>query len=314
MRMWALIVGSTLAVAHAQGRESVTSLSPGCADEAKTAGMHVNALNDPVRGNVLMHVDGAYARFRFHRVADAQRLVKSAVETLNGPPATALPAQGRTRALRSVQRLEACMTTAVPPPFASLTVRAVYPNGNGSGQGSKSAGAGVFVRVEDITIGRTGADGTLTARVPSGEIRVEMWTPPSFLAQDAVSLEPGATRTLTLTMGEGKQMVELADLRVQAMRGSDPPTLMLTFVTNDGDATITKVVMAVALNREGEVAPPFKIDRGLDSYFTVHGGRIRTPLPAVAADLQKQGVAAIRVTANDAAGFTYSGTVDLPIR
>ena len=78
-----------------------------------------------------------------------------------------------------------------PPPMARLTVRARHVKTEAGQPVQRSPGAGVYIRVDDIPVGRTAQGGELTVRVPSGQIRITAIVPPHAFGEQFVALPPG---------------------------------------------------------------------------------------------------------------------------
>jgi hypothetical protein len=192
----------------------------------------------------------------------------------------------------------------MPPLLATLTVRAVA-------EGGTPYGAGVYLRVEEIPIGRTAASGTLKARVPPGPVRVTAIIPPTTFGETFVTVTSTGPNTATVTLDGGKEPVEETDLvLIEAKDGALPRTtssLTFRFMRDERSITLRSVVAVETLDQFDSV------DKELDEFFSVEDSAIRAiDVAPVFAALASNGVLSIRirVTAIDKEEFLHSNVVE----
>ncbi|MDR2528691.1 MAG: hypothetical protein LBD04_06710 [Synergistaceae bacterium] len=136
----------------------------------------------------------------------------------------------------------------------TLTVRAFVPSydENGEYHGiNNSAPSGAIINVNGVECGLTGDDGTLTIRVPAGELEVDARRYPGEWGNDFVTLEPGGHAQVDIVMHEGKEMVENSTLVIDQLRNGvldrDFDAMTLRFISNSGKPVILTEVAWVEL-------------------------------------------------------------------
>ena len=108
--------------------------------------------------------------------------------------------------MSDLDKLRNCLATATPPGLATLTVRVLGYAEDAPNTMRPRAGARVYV--EGIPVGRTGRDGTLTARVPSGPVGVQAEMPITEANWVDVTLAPGQSKSIEIGLSDGKEVDE----------------------------------------------------------------------------------------------------------
>jgi hypothetical protein len=279
-------------------------------DAARNA-FHSNA---PAARATVRDIDRALALFRFHRRGDAMAAVAGAKKRLDQSPGL-FAADSRARVASAIAELTSCLSSAAPPPMARLAINARQLEDKAGQVTERPAGAGVYLRVEGIPVGRTSAGGALTAQVPSGGVYVEAIVPPNAWGEGWVTLTPGGTGTMAVTLDPDKEPVDETDLvLVEAHDGvlrANAPSLSLRFVEDDRPVGITRIEAIELLDSDGHVT------RDLTGLFHVSGTAMVAADPrAVIAVLASEPSVPIRVrvTAADRAGFVHWNEVEFRIR
>jgi len=275
-----------------------------CGEEQNRAIGATTDSNAPEVRAMRNEIHKAIALCRFHRPADARAQIDRAAKRLERRPNmwTAGSRADLTTALVSLRR---CTTTASPPALATLTVRALKIDGT-------AYGAGVYVRVDEIPIGRTAADGTLQAQVPSGPLRITAIVPPTSFGEASLTLTPSGKASQSITMEDDKEPGEETDLvLVEAKDGVVRPTtpsFTLQFLRDDRRVPLRSIEAVELLN------PSSDVDRELRDLFKLAGGAIvAVNVPRLLAALPQPGTSPLRlrVTAIDTEEFIHSNIVEL---
>ena len=146
--------------------------------------------------------------------------------------------------------------------LATLTVRVFLPYYDDDQHGGytlKIAGpapAGVIINVNDIEVGTTGNDGTLTIQVPAGDFCVDArryfgeWSgwgewdvlDGNLWGSACISLEAGKHGQVDIILDEGKEIAENSTLVIDQLHGGvldrDFDSLTLRFISHIGDAVV----------------------------------------------------------------------------
>lgn len=175
-------------------------------------------------------------------------------------------------------------------------------------------GKGVLVVVEDIIVGRTANDGTLTLRVPSGaiELRAEVHAESGYWGEGTADLGPGASGEVAIILGESAHPAYRTDLvLLEAARdtvAASSPSLTLQFLENGRIVPVDRVVDVELLDAD------LREQLFLTEQFRAERGRIVTSdVPALLAVLPKNEWIYFLVAGRDTAGVHRSGIVRLRI-
>ena len=260
----ALLVGLvTAAPAGAQ-----TGRLPDCADHSLP--------NVLLPNGYPFDVPRAVALFRFHRQKEALRALDEARTIARGPWRWRLPSDQRGEVASALDALRNCVATRQPPPLATLTVRVLGHAPEDAGRIGQQAGARVYV--EGIAVGRTGRNGTLTVRVPSGPIAVEAEIPIDQWNWTDISIAPGQSKSIDLTLSEGKEVTEHTALVLAEAVDDIVPlgskSLTLKFMRDGRLAPVARIEQIDVVDREGN------LKGRLDEHFAVVGGAIVATSPA----------------------------------
>ncbi len=190
---------------------------------------------------------------------------------LDGPQGQRVQDRRRAELAKSIPALRRCLAATPPAPLTTLTIRVLGDDWDPEGRPSRPAGDGVYLDVEGIRIGRTGRDGTLTADVPSGEIRITATDYSSYSwGENIVTLAPAAPDTVSVVLQEGKEPTEDSDLVLEEAPDDILPvgasSLTLKFVQDDAPVRIRSI------EEIGASATPDDAGENLAPFFAVRDG------------------------------------------
>jgi hypothetical protein len=266
--------------------------------------------------SLVRRIQNAFALFRFHRAKAAQAQIDGAVRQLENRPdlfrSRAVPIATALEAMRS------CVSRAQAPGLATVNVQVFRLDGGSLDALGARGGAGVYVRVEDIPVGRTAAGGTLRAQIPSGHVTVKALVPSTAKGVQPVTIEPGGSLSVSVGLDGDGDVFEETDVAVgEAVNGVLPvnaPSLTLKFT--DGDRLVRVVTGA-----EVEVLDSSDgVQQNLSRLFTIKAGAIvarepRTVLAAVRpAHDERATTVRLHVQGVDADGFTHSNVVEFRVQ
>lgn len=302
-----LLAVGTLASAPgrvAAGQSGVVDTPLACDEEQKQAIGATADSNAPEVRAMRNEIGKAIALFRFHRPADAQVQIDRAAKRLERRP-NLLTAGSRSDWTIALAALRRCTSAASPPAMATLTVQALKIEGT-------AYGPGVYIRVDEIPIGRTAANGTLQAQVPSGAVRITAIVPPTSFGEAFLTLTPGSTASQSITLDPDKEPAEETDLVLveahdDVMRRT-APSFTLQFLRDDRRVPL-RGIEAVELLNQSDV-----VDRELRDLFKIAGGAIvALDVPRLLTALAQRGTSPIRlrVTAIDTEEFIHCNIVEL---
>jgi hypothetical protein len=219
--------------------------TPLCQKEIAAATSKLNDVPYGIRTRMERAVGKASALVRFHRIDEGLAKLDAIVTLLDGPRGERLPDSTRTELTTSIHALRRCLASAGPPPLATITIQVFEEDGSPEGNPGRRAEAGVYVDVEGIRIGRTGADGTVQASVPSGTIRITAIEYPSSIGGDVVELSPGESATSSVVLADSKEPGEDSDLLLEEapddILSADATSLTLSFVQDDAPVAIDRI-------------------------------------------------------------------------
>ena len=306
------LLAATVACSHAIGGAR-TPTEQVCADEHGRAVGATGSSNAPDVRAIRRKLDASIALLRFDRRKAAEAQVRQARGVLERRPSL-LPPEDRDALLVALDALARCLATSRPPEMASLTVRVFeFQEGAPGGRGS-AAGSGVYVRADEIPIGRTGSDGTLSARVPSGPLRITALIYPNSFAEAAVTLAPGENGSISIVLDEGQEVADETDLELVEAKDEILPagasSLTLLFVQDGGVVPITKIVSIEMVKPSGGSGAD------VQHLFRVANDRItavnpRDLLPAATVD--DRAPIRLSVKAVDANGVWHSNVVEFRV-
>jgi hypothetical protein len=225
------------------GAATVDAASP-CRTEI-SATSNSNGVPEAIRTRVDRSVRRASALSRLDRSDDALASLEALITLLDGPRGERVPDGPRRALTESVRALKGCLA-AIPPPVLTWITVAVFEEGNAAGGGrGDPAGAGVFVEAEGIVIGRTGADGTLTAKLPVGPVEIQATKYPSSRGTETVTLSAAESRTVSIVMAGDKEPGERTDLLLEEAPDHILPasatSITLKFVEDDHPVRIEQI-------------------------------------------------------------------------
>lgn len=171
------------------------------------------ALGQGLERKLLTKVENAWRMFssgqKNSRKNSLQQL-DTALRQLDSPATKQIAKAVRDKLVNAIKALRDCLNGAPPVPMATLTVR-VFKSLM-SGAAGEPAGAGVIIRVNNVELGLTGADGTATVSVPAGDIVVEARFYPSSSGKAYLTLAANETRQADIVMEDGKEVGEDTEL------------------------------------------------------------------------------------------------------
>jgi hypothetical protein len=278
-----------------------------CGPQHSSASTTVGNLKLP-NGNPF-DVHRAMALFRFNRQKEALRELDEALSNLRGPWRWRVRDDQRKRLTADLNAFRRCIADTEAPAMATLTVDTFLVEPAESEQRRLTI-AGATVKVEDLPVGRTGEDGTLMVRVPSGAIRVTAELAPTTWGDAYVTVSPGGSERLSLAMDAEKEVSEDTNLVVvEAVDDIIPvtsPSFTLKFTRGDRVAPVVSVVSIYLLDRDED------FERNLEELFTVANSAITANGTAEVFDsLAKHfgETITLQVSAEDAAGGMHYGEV-----
>jgi hypothetical protein len=252
-------------------------------------------------------VHRAMTLFRFNRQKEALKELDSALSIVSGGWRWRVDAERRKQLKTDLTALRSCVARSQPPPMATLTVETflVDPVDH-----ARQPVAGAIVKVEDIPVGRTADDGTLTVGIPSGPIHVTAELAPTTAGRTDLTVLPGASERFALQMDPEKEVGEdttlvLAEVVDDIVPGTSP-SFTLKFMRGDELAPIDSIGSIDLVGRHEN------FERNLDELFAVTDGSIvarsaAKVLESLAAHLEQ--TIALQVSAEDAEGGMHYGLV-----
>jgi hypothetical protein len=302
------------AAALRRGAARAQATADMCREQRDAARDTTGDSNAPGARSIRREIDRALALFRFHRRADAIAAIDEAKKRLDRSPGLFVTAS-RARVDTALAAFASCLSSAAPPRMARLTVHARYVDDKAGQQVERSAGAGVYIRVEEIPVGRTSQSGSLTAQLPSGEIRITAIVPPHSAGERFVTLPPGGADTVAVVLDQDKEVADETDLVLAEVHDgvlrADAASLSLRFVDGGRPVPVKRIDAIELLNSAGDVT------RDLTRLFRVSGTAMVAADPrAVIAALGSDPSVPIRVrvAAADSAGFVHWNRVEFRIR
>jgi hypothetical protein len=253
-----LVIFITATPARAQARDW-----SGCVDQYSVS-------NFALPNGYPFDVPRALTLFRFQRQHDALRELDAARAIVRSPWRWRVPSDMREELTSSLDALRNCLARTTPPRLATLTVRVLGYDRDGGDTPRPQAGARLYV--DGILMGRTGRDGTFTARVPSGPIEVHAEIPINQASFAGIDLAPGESRSLEIMLSDGKEVDEHTTLVFAEAVDDIVPvgarSLTLKFMQDGRRAPVTSIDTVEVETLKGD----FRID--LTEHFSVVGGEI----------------------------------------
>lgn len=281
--------------------------------EAAVATLNDAPLKQGDKQKLLSKVENAWRTYmsaKKNSGKQALRQLDVALQQLNSPATKGIAAPVRETLRRAIQGFKDCIDGGGPQvETATLTVRTFLPSNAAPDGRGEVAGAGVIIRSAGVEYGTTGADGTLTVQVPAGTHNIEARLYPSNAGEAEITLAARETRTIDITLDEGKEMSEATTLTLDelqdGMLNRNFTSFRLRFL--DGET-------AVALSDFDEVS----IDPFGASPIYVEGMFALQPDGSLLANninalrnilLQRSGAIEMRVHGTDARGRTHDRTL-----
>ncbi len=283
-----------------------------CAPSYDTAiaAVAAHATGQGVQQKLTTKIVNAWRMFRIGKSKDALKELDVALKLLDGPPTKQMSPAARAAVREGITAFRDCLDGGQPPELATLTVRTFLLDDTAPDSKGGPAGAGVYIRVDGAPIGQTGADGTLTASVPSGMLTVKAIVPSFSQGEATITLAPGGSGEVSIVLDDGKEVVEDTELvlaeTIDGVLPSSFASFTLRFERDDALVPMVRIEQIELLSRDGDIVAQ------MAGAFALSGGVMAaTDLTAVRNLVQGQATntIAIRVLAVDAAGFSHSNTV-----
>jgi hypothetical protein len=270
MALRVVLFGLLVSVSIAAPARAQTEHLPRCVDEYSPP--HVELPN----GHPFDDVERAVTLFRSHRQQEALRELDAARVIVRGPWRWRIPPDLREEITSELDALRNCLAGGKPPQMATLTVRVLgYAPERSDAIGPQP---GARVHVDDISVGRTGRDGRLTVRVPSGPIEVSAEIPLNQWNSAEVNLAPGKSGAVEIRLSDGKEVDEHTTLLlVEAIDDIVPlsaQSLTLRFMQGSRFAPVARIEQIDAENLQGDLRA------NLAEHFRVVNGEIVATNPA----------------------------------
>ena len=244
-----------------------------CEDRVSTALSKTDGVPKNIRARVDRSVRQASALLRFDRSDDAVAKLDALVAFLDGARGARVQDRARAELTTSIQALKRCLAAARPAPLTWVTISVFEESDVAEGGRGKAAGAGVFLDVEGIRIGRSGPDGTLEAKLPTGTIHITATEYPSSWGEAIVTVSAGETGAVSIVMAGDKEPSEESDLVLEEapddLLPANPASVTLKFVQDDDPVTIERI-------EDLRVSDdPDAFGEDLERFFTVTSGAMR---------------------------------------
>ena len=296
---------------RAQERASNFTAGPPCADARDAATRALHDLSPVGTRPVRLRIDHAFVLFRLGRTKEAQTSLDSALMLLGLTRGRLMTSAEREGIHTTIVDLRRCIDTSLAPALATLTVRTYEQDDRVPGGRGAPAPAGALVRIDETPVGRTGAGGIFTVRVPSGSLLVSAEIPPSEAGQVDVSLEPGGSGAVSVVLDSSKDVTEETPLVVAEAKGgvlsAASRTLTLRFIGPNGRVSTRKIDEINLLGPEGN------IDEELTTMFTITDGAIVAIDPGKVIGIIRTrgaGPVVLSVQAFDSQGIIHASRVE----
>ena len=268
-----------------------------CGTQYKSAITTLN--NVPLPNRDPFDLDRAMTLFRFNRQRESRAMLDAAARKVRGAWRWRLPHDLRSEVTQDIDAFRDCVATTKPAPLGTLTVR--------------TRGMDVpamTVSVDAIAIGRTSRNGTITARVPSGVIRVTAERTPSWWGSEYVSIRPGRPATVSIAIDDGSEVSEETPLVVAEAIDDIVPASTTSFTLKFMRAG--RLVPIVSIEQIDLDDPDATSIPGLAELFTVSQGAILARktsalFDALAPDLDR--TISLLVVATDSAGVFHANRI-----
>ena len=305
-----LIVGVAVSV-YAVSPQSRTVRREVCRDSIEAV---IDQLGGP--GNlrdqqVRRQLDRAVVAFRFNKRSEAVAKLGAVGALLRD--ASQRLSDKRQDITSAVSALSRCFAANQPAALATLTITAYRVNPDAPDDRGPIA-AGAYLTIEDVDVGRTGADGTLTLQVPSGPIRIEAFVPPSEWGEAQKDLDEGVRDSASIVLADGKEVGLEVDVSiVEAVRDVIPAKVksFTMRLTRDGVAVGLKGIDRIYLLDRN-----YNTDLELEDFFTLDSNMIVARDPgALLAKLGGRTEIVMAVEAFDSlSDFTYVGMIEFRLQ
>jgi hypothetical protein len=235
----------------AGARTAAAASPPQACEREISATSDSREVPEAIRRTVRRSVQRASALSRLDRADEALAKLDALIALMDGPRGERVQDGQRAELTQSIRALKRCLAARPQQPLTWVTI-AVFdePNTPDVGRGDP-AGAGVFVEVEGITIGRTGADGTLEAKLPLGVVEVAATKYPSSWGAGSITVSAGESQTVSIVMLGDKEPSEETDLLLEeapdGILPANPASITLKF-TEDGHPVRIETIESIEMS------------------------------------------------------------------
>ena len=304
-----VVASALLTVVDGVHDPASASQARGCDKEIAVLTSSVDALPNTLRVLLDSRATKASALSRFHRREDALAQLDSMTTLLAGPRGQQVQDDALAKLTKSIDLVRRCLAAMEPPPLATLTIRAVQ-------EGGTPAGEGVFLDVEGVPVGRSGSDGTLQTKVPSGTIEIKATEYPSSVGGDVATIAPGDSQVVTVVMADSKEPSEDSELVLEEaphdILAANPASLTLKFLQDDVPVRIDRIEGIEIADAPGDAG------ESVEEFFAVSDGAIQAKVPSAVyrrmADYLRIGrPLSLAVSAVDTEGRSHYGALPLQI-
>jgi hypothetical protein len=301
-----------LACISGAANADAASNAPACTREVSATTI-TDGIPDTIRARVDRSVRQASVLARFERSEEAVAKLDALIALLGGPRGERVEKRAHSELTNSIRALKHCLAARSNTSALTWVTIAVFdePNTPEGGRG-EPAGAGVFLDVEGIPIGRSGPDGTLEVKVPSGTFEIHATKYPSSWGAETVTVSAGESRTVSIVMAGDKEPSEESDLVLeeapQDILPANLTSITLKFAQDDDPVRIESIDSIELSDTRGSGGD------NLEQFFSVTDGAMRaTDVPALSKLLvqQSQNGRALWIMASgiDAQGRRHYGDV-----
>ena len=254
-----------------------------------------------------LELDEAWMDFRFNRSADALATIDRAAGAVRGVWGLRLPPDVRKDLSARLAAYRTCIATHQPPALATITLQAFFYKPDAANE-REPAGAGITIAVDGVPLGSTGADSTLTAKVPSGPLRVVATISPAW-GEAFIDLTPGDTTKTVIILDPDKEAGETSDLvlaeAVDDIIAVTTRSFTFKFIRNGAPVPISEIsYVAIEFPDGGTEYLSERFTPGSDGIVARDPS---TLFASIARHLTE--TITLRVEAEDTAGGSHAGTV-----
>jgi hypothetical protein len=238
--------------------------------------------------------------FRFNKKTEALGKLDAAIPMVTDIVDSRVSRQQREGLLRGIRKLRDCLDRTPMPKLSRLRIRAVLDDG------SSRRLVDAEIRVDGMTVGRTGRNGVLSTPVPSGKLSLRALIPPYTFGSYDITLAPDVARSLTIEVSDDKEVGEYTTpVIVEAIEDVVPAnsrTLTVKFHGEEGLARVSGIDDIELRDSLGNFARDLT-----DAFEVVDGGIVARDAQKLLKERGQSGeTISIRLIGHDIAEFFHS--------